>query len=68
MFKNSLDSNSIIYLPTGCGKTLVSILAMHYYFMKYGTDRKIVFLANTITLVKQQAEAIKKYLPRISRH
>lgn len=68
LFKNSLDRNSIIYLPTGCGKTLVSILAMHYYFIKYGFEKKVVFLANTIQLVKQQAAAIKKHLPKISQN
>lgn len=33
---------------------------MYHYLCKYGTSKKIVFLANTIQLVKQQAEAIKQ--------
>ena len=38
---------------------------MYYYLCKYGTSKKIVFLANTIQLVKQQAEAIKQTLTSI---
>lgn len=38
---------------------------MYYYLCKYGTTKKIVFLANTIQLVKQQAEAIKQTLAAI---
>lgn len=38
---------------------------MYYYLCKYGTSKKIVFLANTIQLVKQQAEAIKQTLTNI---
>ena len=38
---------------------------MYYYLCKYGTSKKIVFLANTIQLVKQQAEAIKITLESI---
>jgi ERCC4-related helicase len=41
---------------------------MHYYFIKYGFKKKIIFLANTIQLVKQQAVAIKNYLPLISQN
>ncbi len=33
-----------------------------YYYLSYTQRKKIVFLANTIQLVKQQAEAIKKTL------
>jgi len=60
LLNNSRDTNSIIYLPTGTGKTRIAICAMYYYLCKFGTDKKIVFLANTIQLVKQQAEAIKQ--------
>lgn len=65
LIENSLDRNSIIYLPTGAGKTRIAICSMYYYLCKYGTTRKIVFLANTIQLVKQQAEAIKQTLAAI---
>lgn len=61
LYKNSQDKNSIVYLPTGLGKTRIAIASM-YYYLSYTTKKKIVFLANTIQLVKQQAEAIKKTL------
>jgi endoribonuclease Dicer len=59
LFNRSLESNRIIYLPTGKGKTMVSIASMYYYLCKNGESKKIVFLANTIQLVKQQADSIK---------
>lgn len=65
LLENSRDRNSIIYLPTGTGKTRISICSMYYYLCKFGTTKKIVFLANTIQLVKQQAEAIKITLQSI---
>lgn len=49
-------------MPTGKGKTLVAIASMYYYLCKTGSGKKIVFLANTIQLVKQQADAIKRNL------
>lgn len=65
LFNRSLGKNRIIYLPTGKGKTLVSIASMYYYLCKEGEDKKIIFLANTIQLVKQQADSIKRNLERI---
>lgn len=61
-----MGKNRIIYLPTGKGKTLVSIASMYYYLCKNGAEnKKIVFLANTIQLVKQQADSIKRNLEKI---
>lgn len=65
LYQNSLNRNSIIYLPTGTGKTRVAICSMFYYLSRWGTQKKIVFLANTVQLVKQQAEAIKETLVRL---
>ena len=64
LFEKSKGKNSIIYLPTGTGKTMVAITAMYYTLCKEGESRKVVFLANTIQLVKQQAESIKKNLQK----
>lgn len=60
MFESSVDKNSIVFLPTGVGKTIVSMMAMQYYLCKYGKGKKIIFLANTVQLVKQQTDAIKR--------
>jgi ERCC4-related helicase len=64
LFTDSLDSNRIIYLPTGQGKTIVSIASMYYYLCR-DSEKKIVFLANTIQLVKQQADSIRRNLEKI---
>jgi ERCC4-related helicase len=61
LFQKSQDRNSIVYLPTGLGKTRIAIASM-YYYLSYTQKKKIVFLANTVQLVKQQAEAIKRTL------
>jgi ERCC4-related helicase len=61
LFQKSQDRNSIVYLPTGLGKTRIAIASMFYY-LSYTQKKKIVFLANTVQLVKQQAEAIKRTL------
>ena len=65
MLEESKGKNSIIYLPTGAGKTMVAIANMYYTLCREGENKKIIFLANTIQLVKQQAESIKKNLYRI---
>lgn len=38
---------------------------MYFYLCKYGESKKIVFLANTIQLVKQQTDYIKRNLQKI---
>ena len=44
---------------------MVAIANMYYTLCREGENKKIIFLANTIQLVKQQAESIKKNLYRI---
>jgi type I site-specific restriction endonuclease len=61
LFQKSQDRNSIVYLPTGLGKTRIAIASM-YYYLSFTQKKKIVFLANTVQLVKQQAGAIKDTL------
>jgi ERCC4-related helicase len=61
LFQKSQDRNSIVYLPTGLGKTRIAIASM-YYYLSFTQKKKIVFLANTVQLVKQQADAIKRTL------
>lgn len=54
IFVKSLNMNSIIYLETGTGKTLVSAMLIYYYLKKFQCKRnqkKIFFLANTTQLV-----------------
>jgi type I site-specific restriction endonuclease len=41
------------------------MMAMQYYLCKEGRKKKIIFLANTVQLVKQQTDAIRRDLPLI---
>ena len=66
------DQNSIIYLPTGTGKTFVAIEIVHRLMSKAATPglkkRKplAIFLVDRTTLVFQQAEAFdEQYKPTI---
>ncbi|OLY83702.1 Dicer-like protein 1 [Smittium mucronatum] len=65
-----LDSNSILVLETGTGKTLVSSMLIEYTYRQYlnssklnsftTINRPIFFLCNTSVLVEQQGEFLKK--------
>ncbi|EDK31487.2 dicer-related RNase III protein Dcr2p, putative (macronuclear) [Tetrahymena thermophila SB210] len=69
LFKNSYSKNSIIYLETGAGKTMIATMLINYFFQKQKKapqKKKIIFLANTVQLVKQQYAEIKNNLQRIS--
>jgi superfamily II DNA or RNA helicase len=41
IFENCKDKNSIIFLETGTGKTLISILLIDYYFKKFQKTKKV---------------------------
>ena len=43
IFKNAKDRNSIIYLETGTGKTVISIMLMNYYLKKFEFKKKVPF-------------------------
>ncbi len=51
--------NSIIFLPTGAGKTLVAAMMCALY-KRLNPDRLVVFLADRVPLVFQQARAIEE--------
>ncbi|CAD8115305.1 unnamed protein product [Paramecium sonneborni] len=65
LYEKGIGKNSIIYLETGLGKTLVIIMLMWNRLLKY-PKKKILFLANTIQLVEQQAQQIRQKLPRVA--
>lgn len=52
IYENAKNKNSIIYLETGTGKTFISLMLSYYYLRK--NDKKVIFLANTVQLVRQQ--------------
>lgn len=59
LYEKAMKTDTVCFLPTGTGKTLVSILVMSHMLQKY-TGRPVVFLVDKILLVLQQYEEIKK--------
>ena len=58
LFLKAMEGNSLVYLPTGCGKTLIA--AMSIACMSHlNQDKVAVFLAPKTPLVQQQFEYIK---------
>jgi len=48
--------NTLVSLPTGLGKTLIAAVVLHNYY-RWFPEGKVIFLAPTLPLVSQQAEA-----------
>lgn len=62
LFLHALRGNTLVYLPTGSGKTLIA--AMVLSCMKKLNPRKLmVFLVDRIPLVYQQSDYIKSQVP-----
>ena len=64
LFKNAMESNSLVYLPTGCGKTLVAAMAIAC-MCRLNRQKVAVFLAPNKPLVHQQYEYLKQQVPRL---
>lgn len=61
LFKESIDQNTLIVLPTGLGKTIIAaMVAAHVLKENQG---KVLFLAPTRPLVSQHYETLKGLLP-----
>ncbi|KAG5680087.1 hypothetical protein PVAND_009613 [Polypedilum vanderplanki] len=63
-----LKRNSIVFLPTGAGKTYIAIQVIKHFSNQLGIKyseggKRSVFLVNTVYLAKQQAEAIQFHIP-----
>ncbi|KAK0060172.1 interferon-induced helicase C domain-containing protein 1-like isoform X2, partial [Biomphalaria pfeifferi] len=54
--------NTIIYAPTGSGKTIVAIYIILKHLERRRNKKPVAFFATTIPLVKQQCSWITKYL------
>ncbi|CAI0380188.1 unnamed protein product [Linum tenue] len=59
----AIRQNTISYLETGAGKTLVAIMLLRYYapFLRKPSPFIAVFLVPQVVLVRQQAEAVKTH-------
>lgn len=60
IFANSLNKNSLVVLPTGLGKTVISLMLAIYYFNQSG--KKVLFLAPTRPLVEQQKKSFESFI------
>ncbi|KAK9075164.1 hypothetical protein SSX86_003484 [Deinandra increscens subsp. villosa] len=60
----AIKENTIVFLETGSGKTLIAIMLIrHYaYLLKKPSPYIAVFLVPTVVLVKQQAEYVRMHL------
>lgn len=60
----ALMRNSLVCLPTGSGKTLISIAVIHA-MLRINKQKMAVFAVKTNPLVEQQANAIKSEIPEL---
>ncbi|KAM0061654.1 putative ribonuclease III [Helianthus debilis subsp. tardiflorus] len=59
----AIKENTIVFLETGSGKTLIAIMLLrHYAYLLKKSSPYAVFLVPTVVLVKQQAEYLRKHL------
>ncbi|XP_031279444.1 endoribonuclease Dicer homolog 2-like, partial [Pistacia vera] len=62
--EKALKQNTIVFLETGSGKTLIAIMLLrsYAYFLRKPSPYIAVFLVPQVVLVSQQAEAIKMHI------
>ncbi len=59
--KSAISQNTLVVLPTGLGKTVISVLVALHQMQKF-PERKILILAPTRPLVNQHLESFTKVL------
>jgi hypothetical protein len=58
LFNSALFSNTIVYLPTGAGKTLPAAM-LAAYMKKINPKKKVLFVCDRVPLVFQQASYLR---------
>ena len=64
IFETAKDNNTLVVLPTGIGKTLISLLLTVERLKKFPM-KKVLMLAPTRPLVEQHMESFSKQLPEL---
>ena len=64
IFETARNKNTLVVLPTGIGKTLISLMLAIERLKKYPSS-KVLFLAPTRPLVEQHFAYFKKHLPEL---
>ena len=60
MLEKAKKKNIIVYLGTGSGKTFIAVMLIKHLRDELSRQKKVVFLANNVALLEQQAEVISK--------
>src|SRR3989344_452472 len=64
IFETAKDTNTLVVLPTGLGKTLIALM-LTIHKQKQHPGSKALILAPTKPLVEQHYESFKKILPEL---
>ncbi len=64
IYKSCKENNCLVVLPTGLGKTLISLMLTINRMIRY-PEKKILFLAPTRPLINQHLNYFKKHLPEL---
>lgn len=60
LFRDAIERNTLIVLPTGLGKTIIAALVADHVLRK--NNEKVIFLAPTRPLISQHFDTLKKLL------